>query len=206
MFAFWNGVTAPQATIISGICTLAAALFGVLFGWWLFNGRVKDLKSAIEESDKILKKHRGDVQDSLKEVGITLSEMQLQFTSTLEALGQLRGSVSDIQSSTLEDAPNEAQADRKEQVRADWNAIRDTLESIAANPEIDGRTRAKYARIDRRRYTDLIDALARDDGLGADEQAFRDAVTLWSAYRNGRRQPTIGDARAIAELRARLTR
>lgn len=200
----WNSVTAAQATIISGVCTLAAALFGVLFGWWLFSGRVSDLKSAIKESDNLIKQHRSDVQVALTGLGSSLSDLQLQFSTTLEALGQLRGSVSDIQSSTLEEPANETQANRREQVRSDWNAIRDVLERTAAAPDVDGRTRAKYARIDRRKYWELVDALARDGALAKHEDAFRQAVALWMRYRNGRREPTTADATSISNLRAQL--
>ncbi len=192
MWSFWTGVTAPQATIISGLCTLAAALFGVLVGWWLFNGRVRDLKSAIEESDKLLKKHGTDVAEQLAGVRSQFEAFGGDFAAQMEVLGQLRSSVSDIQDATATE-PEGADADRKDLVRGLWYEVRDRLEALAADPVIDGRTRAAFARIDRRSYATLVAALDARGFLGGQRQLYLDAVALWSRYRNGRRRPTNVD-------------
>lgn len=203
---FWNSATAPQATIVSGGLTLLAAVLGVVIGWWLFSGRVKDLKSALEESDSLLADHRSSVEKTLLEINEMVKGLNEQFATTLESLGQLRGNVSDLQSATLstDETPNAGQPATPEKLRDDWAAIRDQLEQRAADPAVDGRRRAKYARIDRRRYLDLIDALANDGALGVDTSSYREASAIWQRYRNGRRTPTADDAKKMSGLRQAL--
>ena len=95
---FWAAVTPPQATIISGGLTLLAAVGGILLGWWLFSGRVKDLKGALDASDKLLADHSANVATALLNITERVTGLDTQFTTTLESLGQLRGNVSDLQS------------------------------------------------------------------------------------------------------------
>ena len=205
---FWAAVTPPQATIISGGFTLLAAVGGVILGWWLFSGRVKNLQGALDASDKLLADHRANVTTALLNITEKVAGLDNQFTSTLESLGQLRGNVSDLQSvaETTAESPSAARdvPVTSEKLREDWDAIRDKLEQRAANPAVDGRTRAKYARIDRRRYLDLIDVLAADDALGRDATAYREAAKLWQRYRNGRSIPTPEDAAKLSGLRQLL--
>ena len=90
-------------------------------------------------------------------------------------------------------------------MRANWERIRDRLEAIAANSQIDGRTRAKYGRIDRRRYSDLVNALHNDGEIGADVNFYRDAVELWQKFRTGRATPSEGEVQTMQDLAGRLT-
>jgi hypothetical protein len=166
----------------------------VVFGWWLYSGKVTDLKSAVEQSDKILKEHKDSVE-------VSLSDLKVQFSTTIEALGQLRGELGDFQSASVEEPENKDQAFNRDQLRTDWIAIRDQLEQIAADPIIDGRRRARYARIDRRRYLDLIEALADNDALNGNADSYKKAVAIWQKYKNGRRSPTKADVQTMSELR-----
>jgi hypothetical protein len=209
---FWAAVTPPQATIISGGLTLLAAVGGVMLGSWLFSGRVKDLRGALDASDKLLADHSASVAKALLNITERLTGLDSQFTTTLESLGQLRGNVSDLQSvaaSTAESTTAGPAVTRdppvsSEKLHDDWDAIRDRLERRAADPTLDGRRRAKYARIDRRRYLDLIDALADDDALGPEAPAYREAAKIWQRYRNGRSTPTSEDAAKMSSLRQML--
>ena len=129
----------------------------------------------------------------LAEVREKLGTLDAQLTITAESLGQLRGSVGDLQSvATPAEIADNANGDR-ETLREAWEKIRDNLERIAADPAIDGRTRARYSRLDRRRYGDLLEALARDRRLNGHADKYREAVELWLRFRNGRRAVT-GDA------------
>jgi len=201
--SWWTTLTAPQATLLSGGLTFLAAVAGVLLGWWLLSGKVKDLRGAIEESDKLMKQHSASVATALGEVRSKVGALDAQFTTTLESLGQLRGAVGDIQSaaSPEESAPAEAS---REVLRAAWERIRDHLERLAANPQIDGRTRAKYGRIDRRRYLDLVDALDWDQQLADLGDRYREAVTLWQQHRTGRRAPSSKACEQMVRLRNEL--
>ena len=186
---FWSTATPPQATIISGALTVIAAIAGVGLGAWLFSGRVSDLKSALDESDRLVAEHRSAIEREVQDIREQVSGLT---TSTLVALGEVRATLSDIEEA---DAPPQpvTQGGGRERLQEDWNAIRDSLEQLAADPLIDGRTRARYARIDRRRYADLINALAGDHRLGGSAAEFREAVGIWQRYRNGgepRARPT----------------
>lgn len=62
---FWNTVSEPQATIIAAALTIIAATVGVVLGSWLFGGRVKDLKGALDHSDQLLQDHKAQVDATL---------------------------------------------------------------------------------------------------------------------------------------------
>lgn len=202
---FWSSVTEPQAAIVSALLTILAAVLGVLLGAALFGNRVKTLGDALNASDKLLRSHKEVVEAQLTEMRLKLLGFDAAFATTSESLGQLRGSIGDLQSTSVAvvDADPADDASR-EQLRSDWEAIRDQLERLAANPQIDGRTRARYARIDRRRYGDLVNSLADDDRLGTHAGDYRAAIALWHQYRNGRRKPVVGDVRRMQELRQAL--
>jgi hypothetical protein len=190
MIEAWQSVTQPQATIIAGIFTMIAAISAVLIGSWLFSGRVRDLKGAVEETEKILLAHRD-------EVNTTLAELR-------EGLGQVRGTVSDIQSATPTEANSENEWAAWEALRDGWTEIRDELEHIAADPSIDGRTRARYGRIDRRQYWRLIEALKEDRRLGGAAGDFEAANTLWQRFKSGRKVPDRAAVQEMEEFRRRI--
>jgi hypothetical protein len=120
-----------------------------------------------------------------------------------EGLGQIRGSVSDVQSSIGTERVPEQQLSFRDELRGFWSAIRDRLEEIAADPTTDGRTRAKYGRIDRRNYGDLVKTLAKDAKLGRNESKYWEAIEIWQKYKSGLKAPSDEDVmkmKRVAEL------
>lgn len=204
----WATMTEPQAMIISALITVVAAVVGVVLGSWLFGGRVKDLQSALDASKQTIDEHRQDVDASLAEVRNRLKELGDSFAVTTEAIGQLRGSVGELAvgAEIEEAAPGEAAPDERARIRTSWEQIRDTLETIAADPRVDGRRRAKYARIDRRNYNWLIDSLDQDGHLHGAGDRFRESVEIWHKFRSRRTTPQREDADRMAELEQSLTR
>ena len=190
----WTTLTEAQATVIAAILTIFAAVFGVLLGSWLFGSRVKDLQSGVSASKVVLDAHRSEVENTLREI-------KGEMASLLETFGQVRGSLAD-QQSTNEEAPAPAVW---EDIRAAWESVRDRIEQLAVRPDIDGRTRAKYARIDRRSYYNVINTMANDDSLPGDPGDFSQAYTLWMRYRNNRREPAPGDLAELRNIRDRVT-
>jgi hypothetical protein len=197
MMQIWTGLTVPQATLISGFLTLVAAIVGVMLGSWLFSGRVRDLKAALDESDKFIRDHKTSVESSLDELK---SHLHAFIVSTDESLGQIRGQINDDTSESIQELDTPA-LDRRDELKAEWSAIRDDLERKAANTDVDGRTRAKYWRIDRRNYIDLVNALDKDHKLGNNASQYRAAVNLWHQFRNGRVVVNQEDVKQMMELR-----
>jgi len=211
---FWTTVTPAQATIFSSLATIVAAIIGVLLGTWLFSGRVRTLREAVAATDDVLKTHRNGVEATLELIREQFEILNVQTSATLENLGNLSSKVEDIQSSeeaTIAAAvaqpivPGQVPPPSREALRSDWEAIRNWLEAIAADPAVDGRTRARYSRMDRRSYLDLVTALENDGQLGDKGADMREALQLWARFRTGRAAPTSGDVHRMAELRRKLT-
>lgn len=201
---FWQSLTDAQATIISAVLTIVAAVAGVSLGARMFGNRVRDLQGALDASKVMVDDHRQYVESALNEIRRKLSDFETLFGTTLESLGQLRGSLGDISAGTGEAAKTEKEQATLESIRDAWDPIRDTLEAIAANPDIDGRTRAKYARIDRRNYNWLVDALDDDGALRGRGELFRQAVALWHKYRTNKLVPPPEAVSKMSALRSEL--
>ncbi len=82
--------------------------------------------------------------------------------------------------------------------------MRDRVEEIAADPAIDGRSRARYNRIDRRIFKNLLDALVADNLLGVNGPLLTDALALWHKYRNNRLPVPQKDLERMRELHDRF--
>lgn len=216
----WETLTEPQAILLSSLITVIAAVMGVLLGWWLFAGKVKSLAEAVEHTEGILNGHKDATTN-------TLNEIVQQVASSLEAINTLRGQIAD-QVAAQEVAPILAEAsileardtveaygelgeietlaapDRSAVVDA-WDSIRAEIERLAADPGIDGRTRAKYSRVDRRSYKYLIDLMDWDGTIpNPKANQLREAHEIWMSYRNGRRQVSVADLNRLLALKETL--
>jgi hypothetical protein len=166
----------------------------------LFSGRVRNLETALATSESQVQAHLRNVENALKEYESKLNE---QLASLSSQLVQVSSSVAEIPTSSpvvIEPAEQKAQ----DNIRENWARIRNRLEAIAADSKVDGRTRARYNRIDRRRYGDLVNALDIDGALGADKTYYRNAAELWQKFRTGRVTPSAAQLREMQELADRL--
>lgn len=187
----------PQATLGSGILTFCGAIAAVLLGWWLFSGKVRDIKSALDTTDKLLTDHQLRVQQSL-------ADIEEKLSSLTASTAQIRADVSDRQALEEEEAHEEEQHQVRElsfdDLSANWLRIRDTLEGIASNSRIDGRTAAKYSRIDRRKYADLVASLNRDGELGDNGELFLEAAQIWASHRSRKKEATQAAIQRMIDL------
>ncbi|SFU21032.1 hypothetical protein [Mesorhizobium sp. YR577] len=203
METFWYALTEAQALLLSGFLTVFAAVVGVLIGWWFFRGEVNSLQKAVGDAKKIVENHKSEVESALANIRNGLENLDEQFVSALEGINQLRNGFVEAAEATNGAKETDNQTNTREELKNDWRAIQNQIEHIAASVS-DGRTRAKYARIDRRRFGDLIEALDRDGQLQNTAQDYVAALDIWMKYKNGRKVPTASDCTAMAELKRKL--
>jgi uncharacterized protein YoxC len=204
MIVLWENLTDPQASLLSTVFVIIAGGLGILLSAVLFGGRVKNLETALnateEKINAVLRGSSDKVDAFNSQLTEKLSTVDEQFSATLDALGQLRNSVSSLQDSADKNADT-----LRDQLSAHWNAIASALEEIASNPKIHGKTRARYSKIPRRTLYDLFDALRADGHVPSEHIGeFKAALDLWSWHRNGRPTLTQTDIDRMKELAIRL--
>lgn len=91
-------------------------------------------------------------------------------------------------------------------LRDQWARVRKRLMDIAFDPSVDGRTRAAYGRIDLRGegYRRFVEKLASDGQLGQSNADFLNAVELWNAYRNNRREVPLDAINKMKDIADRV--
>lgn len=213
MASLWATVTEGQGAVINGILTLFAAIAGVLIGAVLFGNRVKDIESAIEQSKKSIDLHFATTEQTLAKVRDMAAELDAVVAAVPAQLNRLeiaveqQGDIALAESSeadVTDDGKNEA-FDPRATIRQEWARIRDHLEALATDPEIDGRTRAKYMRIDRRSYGDFIEALEHDDTIsGSVAQLAREAYSLRNSFKRRHAPPTHDELTRMQLLADRI--
>ena len=196
MSDWWSNLSEGQGTVLAAGVTVVAAGIGVVAGWLLFRGQVRDLGTALEKSKQLLDEHREVVADKLEAINE-------QLGAIIGRVSEVAGGVSDIQAGSGQAQDNAQQAGRRDDLKKNWIAIRDQLDSLAVN-HTDGRTRAKYGRISRRNYHELIETLEGDDMLNGHAHDFFAANQLWQRFQRGRAVPSVADVRRMVELRAAL--
>lgn len=204
---FWLSVTEPQAMLIVGVMTILAAVLGVSLGSWLFGGRVRDLQSAISTVEHIVEGHAAEVDKTLEKIRTDLEGLQVVLSETRGDISELESkpaSPSEKEELTIA-APASDDQPTHAQLRSVWEEVRDELDRRAADPAIDGRTRAKYRRIDRRSLQSLIDFMLWDNTISEiDGRKFSDAWQIWNRYRNGKRQVDERDFEALTSIRSHV--
>lgn len=124
--------------------------------------------------------------------------MRAEIVDRQAAVEEEPGEPQDVNAANAERSPEHFST-----VLLAWHDIRDQLEKLAADPSIDGRTAAKYQRIDRRNYADLINSMTRDNNL-PDHTEYLEAARIWARYRSRRMAPTAQDTERLRELARRL--
>ena len=190
---YWINLTEAQASLLSTAVLIVAGGFGVILGAMLFGGRVKNLKSALEASNEVIQKHQDEAKAQLK-------VMEEQMSATLGAVSQLRSSVFDLRTD-VEDKVTDEAGKMRQAFKNHWYAIRDELQRRAANPNIHGRTRARYASYSNNEIAALIEVMQKDGFLQSSQaNAFNDAHGLWTWHRNGKPNMTQADVQKMREL------
>jgi hypothetical protein len=187
-------LSAGQGSALSGIFTALGAVVGIVIASKFFSGKVKTLSEALDRSKELLENHAGSVSMTLTAITDEVNVLKTSISSLAEQSGRIESNT--IENSELQEVDQlpEAQAISWAELKNFWFEIRDDLERHANSENIDGRRRAAYGRIDRRRYDDLITRMQNDGELSiATGATYRRALALWLSYRNGRRAVTPAD-------------
>jgi hypothetical protein len=188
----WAGMTEGQGAVLAAIITVLGAAIGVVIGAKLFSGRVAKLEDAVEHSEKC-------VEEYLQTISAKISDLDLVIATISGGLQKLKSDIEESADEGANSAQREGQASPDIDVREFWRAVRDKIEDAASNSEIDGRTRAKYGRVDRRSYYDLIEKMEWDGWL-ENAGLYREAYQIWLKYKNGKKSITRDDRARMQAL------
>lgn len=187
-------LTPEVVQLISAVLSFASVLVAAIAAPFVFSAitaksvgnfdtavkKVTDSASAVEQKISQLELSFDRLQDRLTVIDQHMSE---QFSSLQINQGRTQGRIDDEAAIAELELPASGvdvkDPTARERLIESWNQIRDLLEEAAADPEIDGRTRAKYARIDRRNYSHLADALSDDGYLPGNAHTWEKAISLW---------------------------
>ncbi|MFM7378772.1 MAG: hypothetical protein ACKO1O_11705 [Erythrobacter sp.] len=188
---WWTSLTDGQGAFLSGSITAFGAVVAVWIAQKLFGDRVAGLKEGVEQAEQSMSAFKVSVESRLSEIENLFNEvssgLQRSLADTQAAIHESQGTEG---AAEVRDADQAASP--WDRLWADWHTIRDKFEAIASSPNIDGRTRAKYSRVDRRSYYELLNLLDADGHL-PDLQLAIDATGLW--YRS-RRKNAVEEAAA----------
>ncbi|SDD59449.1 hypothetical protein SAMN05421538_1023 [Paracoccus isoporae] len=216
MSNIWSSLSEAQAIIINGVLTVFAAAVGVLLGRLLFSGKVKNITEAIEASQQVVDTHLSKMDETLEKINDKANGLDEILSAVTERLNKtayeadlgdeevegISERVSDLPQTHLASVVDSDNGASRDEIRSLWRDISDYIEEIASNPAIDGRTRAKYFRIDRRAYRDLINALLYDDRISkSTAEAAEEAYALRNSFRRRELDPTKHELDRMKQLK-----
>ncbi len=201
-WTFWQQLTEPQAIIVSGLLTLISGILVAFVAPFVIGQRFSSLS---DKADKVndLTKSVGREVDSLSGKISSVSEAVTPLLSLPEIVTRVNNAVVDLAAAEPQSGTDQ-EVKQREDLKSLWTEIRDRVEAIAASPAIDGRTRARYGRIDRRIFKKVIDALNEDHLLGANEPLLTEALNIWHTYRSNRVPVPEQQLMKMADLRNKL--
>lgn len=185
------------AMIIAALITIVGAGIGILLGSRVFGGKVKDLESALDASNAA-------VEDFREQMAEKLSAVDEQLSVTLEALTQLRGSVSDLRND-VEEQDASVGHEMRNAFKHHWYALRDEIWRLSQSSSIHGKTRSRYARFTNNEIGSLIEAMIADGHMSeSDARPLREAHELWVWHRNGKPEMTQSDVDKMRDSALRV--
>jgi hypothetical protein len=189
---------------LSGFFTAIGAVVAILLAQYFFRGRITDLKSAVRETEETVERYQNAVNEKLGAISAAIESLNQVIGGVQESVAKTQAAVHDSQPEEEQPGAQAIQAPAKERLTDDWYRILDHVESIASSPNVDGRRRAKYGRIDRRSYYDLIDSLDNDGLLGGARGAADAATGLWYSCRR-RHDATEEEVNQMQRYRQTIT-
>ncbi|MBK4214888.1 hypothetical protein JJJ17_03000 [Paracoccus caeni] len=222
--SFWESLSQPQATLLSSFVTGICALGAIWLGAKFFTNKIKGLEQAIRASQDAVNVHLNETEAAVKKTASEVMRAISDWSVAREEEKEIVSSISDqvvnianTQADELLDREAEVPSDNEASIRESndvevrtrddlrdaWAEIQAAIEAISRQDTIDGRTRAKYARQDRRSYNTLIDLLEDDRNISREAAAAaRDAFALRNSFRRRVEEPTQTDWANMDRLRA----
>lgn len=190
--------------VFSGICTLVASVLLAWLGPRFFAQRISSVTEAVGEVKRLvsdmhktvdpLRQSLGTVGTQVEVLGAQVQSVNVTVSALQGSLGKLQGSSEETERETEEIVHNGAK------ILSLWYEIRDRIEQIAANPNIDAERRAEFSQIPRRSYLGLIDELDRNGLLGDDAHKWREAWRLRNIARRQRDASLPDEFEAMSKL------
>lgn len=184
-------LTPGQGSALSGFFTASGAVIAIILAQHFFKSRIADLKSAIKETESLVEQFRESMNEKLTAIDTDVSSLNEALAGVQASVAQTQAAIHESNQGDGEAVPIQPQGERsfKEELSGVWHDIIEHIEKIASAPSIDGRTRAKYARIDRRSYYDLFGSLSDDGRLQEFRRQADEAAQIWYANRRRNNVP-----------------
>lgn len=189
-------ISAGLGSALSGLFTGLGAVGAVILAQWLFKGKVADMKSAIAETTTAITQLKLHTENELERIRDSFSSVNGALAGIQETAAKTQAAIHDQEPPELQEQAQVEVAPKERLIEA-WYRVRDHIEEIASSPNIDGRTRAKYGRMDRRSYYDLVGVLDHDGLLGNARNLIDEAIGHWYSCR--RRQEVDQEAALLME-------
>jgi hypothetical protein len=204
-------LTPAQADVISSAVTLLSALVVAIIAPLTFHliarGGIKDYAQAVNDLKAAAESARTQSQTIRDSMG-TVRGVATQVTDLGVLIASVQEALANTQNSLLEsrgEAGQEGQAQgNRDRIKALWRGLQELVERMAARPRINGNTRAKYARVDRRGYLKLVGTMLDDGHLFGRIEDWRAAYGFWTAALRGATEPSTTDLERMIGLERRL--
>lgn len=184
--AFEN-LTQPQADVLTAATTLVSALIVAIFAPLMFHLLTKKGFRDFNAASETLRKASERVDTQAETVGKAMDRVRGGVDEFRDMLGSLQQSLANTQNTLIDSQANKSgsiestgSADKnRERIREIWRSIQELVERAAARDTINGNTRAKYTRWDRRNYLGLINTIHSDGNLPGSLSLWEEAYTAW---------------------------
>jgi Skp family chaperone for outer membrane proteins len=194
-YYFWDHLTDAQATLLAAGGTMVSALVVAILGPLLF----KSALGGISEAADAAKQSAGKITSNF-------NDLNEQFSAFEKNLAGLQNKINDLAADTGDDpAAAEAANGSRQQLKDAWFELRDLLEGDASDKRLNGHTRGKYSRIDRRDPAALFDAMQADHNLRGDRTDWNRAQEIYFTFRSTNSPPpAVSDLAELLTLKNKL--
>ncbi len=189
-------ITQSQATILVAIIAALAPFSAYVIESLKNRARAKDEVKESEKNQLAIIEKINILENRLEELSSNKSSANLDLNQTI--------SPSSILNDQQFGKTTVKNSDDAQIFFDDWNEIKNFLENLAQDENLDGRSRAALARLNRQQYPVFITALRRYYERKTDFDAVVAAYDLWAKFRNRRNIPRHLDVLQMARYKEKI--